>query len=301
MRPSGVTLDDARDFLEARGAVTDIAPVDQQGMWSRAFRFREHRRDLIIRFAPDLETFDKDAFVARRAPPDLAVPEMVERGLVFDGHYAITERARGRMIDGLDGDGMRRVLPSVLRTLDAVRRIDLSDTHGYDLWDADGNGRHATWRHSVDVLDEAAGWRERIAESPIGTLPFDRTLERVRMLSAYCPEERYLVHSDLLHFNVLVDGDQVSALLDWGSSLIGDFVYDIAWLEFWKPWYPAWRHIDFAGEALRHYASTGLAMPHFIERLRCYELCIALSNMVWFASRDETIDLERTARRAAEV
>ncbi len=301
MRPSGATLDDARAFLQARGAVTDIAPVEQQGMWSRAFRFRERGRDLVIRFAPDPETFDKDAFVARRAPAALAVPDMVERGLALDGHYAITEQARGRMIDGLDADGLRRVLPSLLRTLDAVRDIDLADTHGYDLWNAEGNGRHPTWRHSVDAVAEAAGWRERIASSPIGTVPFDRTLERVRLLSVFCPEERYLVHSDLLHFNVLVDDDRVSALLDWGASVIGDFVYDIAWLEFWKPWYPAWRDIDFAGEARRHYASTGLAVPHFMERLRCYELCIALANMVWFASRGQTLHLERTARRAAEV
>ncbi|MDQ6858270.1 MAG: phosphotransferase [Chloroflexota bacterium] len=290
-----------REFLMARGAVTAIAPVEQQGLWSRAFRFRERGRDLVIRFAPDHETFDKDAFVARRAPTALAVPQVVERGLALDGHYAITEWTGGRMIDGLDGDGMRRVLPSLLRTLDAVRDIDLSDTHGYDLWDAAGNGRHPTWRHSVDAVAEAPGWRECIAASPIGTLPFDRALERVRLLSVFCPEDRYLVHSDLLHFNVLVDDDLVSALLDWGSSLIGDFVYDIAWLEFWKPWYPAWRDIDFAGEARRHYASTGLAVSHFTERLRCYELAIALANMVWFASREETLDLERTARRAAEV
>lgn len=301
MRPSDVSLDDARDFLRARDGATDVTPVEQQGMWSRAFRFREHGRELVIRFAPDRETFDKDAFVSQRAPADLAVPKMIERGLALDGHYAITERARGRMIDGLDAEGMRRVLPSLLRTLDAVRRIDLSDTRGYDLWDADGNGRHPTWRHAVLAVDEAAAWRERIGSSPVGTLPFDRALERVGMLSPYCPEERYLVHSDLLHFNVLVEDDQVSGLLDWGASLIGDFVYDIAWLEFWKPWYPAWHDIDFAGEALRHYTSAGVPVPHFTERLRCYGLCIALANMAWFASRDETVHLERTARRAFEL
>jgi thiamine kinase-like enzyme len=40
----------------------------------------------------------------------------------------------------------------------------------------------------------------------------------------------HLVHSDLLHYNVLVAADRVTAVLDWGSSLYGDFLFDLAWL-----------------------------------------------------------------------
>ena len=37
------------------------------------------------------------------------------------------------------------------------------------------------------------------------------------------PQERHLIHSDLLNFNVLVADDLISAVIDWGSSLYGDF------------------------------------------------------------------------------
>jgi hypothetical protein len=58
---------------------------------------------------------------------------------------------------------------------------------------------------------------------------------------------------------------------------------------------------DVTDVALRHYESIGLAVPEFAERLRCYELNIAVSNLLWFATRGETANLEKTARRAAEL
>jgi hygromycin-B 4-O-kinase len=109
------------------------------------------------------------------------------------------------------------------------------------------------------------------------------------------------VHSDLLHRNVLVEHGRITALLDWGSSFIGDFLYDIAWLAFWQPWYPAWSGIDFAAAARTHYGATGLVVEHFAERLRCYELRIATSNQEWFAQRGDTANLERVAARTMEL
>jgi hygromycin-B 4-O-kinase len=71
----------------------------------------------------------------------------------------------------------------------------------------------------------------------------------MRELVESCPEERHLVHDDLINRNVLVDGDRLSAVLDYGSSIYGDFLYDLAKLVFYRPWYAKWRRIDFAGEA----------------------------------------------------
>ncbi|HEX2324018.1 MAG TPA: phosphotransferase [Chloroflexota bacterium] len=43
-----------------------------------------------------------------------------------------------------------------------------------------------------------------------------------------CTEGRHLIHSDLLHYNVLVSEEQISAVLDWGCGMFGDFLYDVA-------------------------------------------------------------------------
>ena len=50
-------------------------------------------------------------------------------------------------------------------------------------------------------------------------------------------QERHLIHSDLLNYNVLVADGRISAVIDWGCAMYGDFLYDLAWFEFWAPWY----------------------------------------------------------------
>jgi hygromycin-B 4-O-kinase len=90
-------------------------------------------------------------------------------------------------------------------------------------------------------------------------------------------------------------------VIDWGCSMYGDFLYDLAWFIFWAPWYPRWRNIDFQREAARHYESIGLAVPHFEERLRCYQLHIGLTGQAYSAFKLRWADLEATSRRTLEV
>jgi len=117
----------------------------------------------------------------------------------------------------------------------------------------------------------------------------------------HCPEERHLVHDDLINFNVLVEGDRISAVLDWGSSIYGDFLYDIAKLVFYRPWYPAWQDIDFAAEAQAHYDAVGLDVPHLSERLGCYALRIGLTDMAYSAWRKRWEQVELKTRRMLQL
>jgi hygromycin-B 4-O-kinase len=123
----------------------------------------------------------------------------------------------------------------------------------------------------------------------------------MRDLVELCPETRHLVHDDLINRNVLVDGDRITAVLDWGSSVYGDFLYDVAKLVFYRPWYPAWRDIDFAAEARAHYDRIGLPVPHFEERLACYGLRIGLADMAYSAFRGRWGEVARKAECLLEV
>jgi hygromycin-B 4-O-kinase len=120
-------------------------------------------------------------------------------------------------------------------------------------------------------------------------------------LAEACPEVRHVFHDDLVNRNVLIEGDRISAVLDWGSSKYGDFLFDIANLIFYQPWFPAWRTIDFADEALAHYHSIGLAVPHYVERLKCYTLRIALDGIAYSAFRERWDEVEMRARKALEI
>jgi len=136
---------------------------------------------------------------------------------------------------------------------------------------------------------------------PRGAGMFDEAYRHLLALADHVSEERHLIHSDLLHFNVLVEADRITGVLDWGCGKYGDFLYDLAWLCFWQPWYPAWRGIDFRAEATQHYASMGFNVPNFYERLRCCEIHIGLDGQAYMAYAGNWSDLEAAAKRTLEV
>jgi hygromycin-B 4-O-kinase len=137
--------------------------------------------------------------------------------------------------------------------------------------------------------------------SPTGSGPFDEALARLDGLIPEGVEERRLIHSDLLNFNVLVEDGRISAVIDWGCAMYGDSLFDLAWFEFWSPWYTAWRGIDFRSEAARHYASLGLTVPRFEERLTSCQIHIGLAAQAYNAFKERWDALEETARRTIEV
>jgi hygromycin-B 4-O-kinase len=306
--PPVVSDAQAAAFLVARFG-PDVSAVSSigRGEWSKAYAFRRAGSDYVVRFSALQEDFAKDRLAARHGSRDLPIPRIVEVGEALGGFYAISDRASGGYLDALGQAEMRAVLPALFAALDAARRVDLSAAVGYGIWGADGTAPHPTWQAAlVDAAndrptDRTHGWRERLAASPTGSGPFEEAIGHLRALVAYAPEERHLIHSDLLNYNVLVSGDRITAVLDWGCSMYGDFLYDVAWLCFWSPWYPAWHGIDFGREAARHYESIGLDVPHFEERLRCCQVHIGLGGQAYSAFKGRWADLEATARRTLEV
>ena len=140
-----------------------------------------------------------------------------------------------------------------------------------------------------------------MATSPTGTGPFEEALGHLRTLLDHCPEERHLIHGDLLNYNVLVADGRISAVIDWGCAMYGDFLYDPAWFAFWSPWYPEWQGIDFRREAARHYAAIDLEVVAFEERLRCCQIHIGLAAQAYNAFTGRWEELERTAARTLAI
>ncbi len=170
----------------------------------------------------------------------------------------------------------------------------------------DGKAPHGAW---VDYLTAVVhdlpgsrihGWKQRLIDSQIGIESFDRAHAQMRGLARAFPGPRSLVHNDLLNRNALAAGGSVTALFDWGCSIYGDFVYELATFVFWSPWHAAIEQTDMTAMALDHYGDMGLDVPNFDARLRCCALHIGLVHLAYNAFLGDEETLRRTDQRMAE-
>lgn len=285
--PSDVDLGQAQRFLEDHlGAdIRDVELVGE-GEWSRCFGFTHRGAERVVRFGRHVEDFRRDLFASRFAGPDLAIPEVTEIGEAFGAWFAISTRAHGTPWERLDGAAWTATFPSILATLDALRLSDIADTSGYGFWDASGKAPHASWR---DFLASVAndppeyrvhGWRARLDELPAHAKVFEHASARMLELADALPEgQRSLVHNDLLNRNALAADGRVTAVFDWGCSIYGDFLYELATLLFWAPWYPVMDADRILADANAHHAANGLDVPDLDARLRCCALHIGLAHI----------------------
>ena len=269
------------------------------GEWSRAYAFTLDGRAAVARFGAYGDDFAKDQVMARFSSPELPIPAVQELGRTAHGYFAVSERAFGMLLDDLDEAGMRGVLPSLLRALDAIRAISVAGTTGYGIWAPDSGGPHQSWQAALlsiaDDNDRLAGWRRALQASPAAAGAFAQAYATLRSMAGALPAARHIIHGDLLNRNVLVNGAGVQAVIDWGNAAYGDWLYDAAWLLYWWPWYPAWRRIDIRAELDQHWNRRG-GLPADLEfRLRCYQLHIGLDAMAYNAFTGRFDELARNA------
>lgn len=284
-----------------------MLPGIPQGEWSRAYAFRHGDRELVVRFNPARGAFDPDVLAQRYASHHIPMPRLLEVGDLEGGCYAISERAFGDFLEDLPPHLMKAALPSILNTLEALRCAETTQTTGFGPWTSTGDGMFRSWGDflrapGVGTPTEHLGtWRDGLQLSQLGEGTFRAGTAELERLSRGCPEQRNLVHSDLINRNVFVSDGRITALIDWQCAMYGDHLYDLAWLLFWAPWHPGLSTVDMRSAALARWAETSADLINADTRLRCYELHIGLRHLVYNAWRRDISNLDATARRTLEL
>ena len=289
-----ITQTDAKKFLSRLyGVPVTRLELLSGGEWSLAYGFEHEGQKKVVRFGQHVEDYLKDQAAAGLASSELPIPKVLSIGKAFDGYYAISERAEGTMIDYLNAEEMQAIVPNVLSVLDAIRSIKSKSAIVT---------KTMAWKDQLlSVYDDipgarVSGWKEKLERSATGLEPFEQCYAKLRELLDLCPDRDDLLHNDLFHFNVLTTDGQISAVFDWGNTTRGDFLYELALLSYWAPWFPAMKGIDWERAARDHYKSIGLTVPNMDERLRCYKLHISLDAQKYCAFTDRWDEVAKNAK-----
>jgi hygromycin-B 4-O-kinase len=246
----------------------------------------ERARDYVIRFNAAMRvSFEKEAYVyANFASPRIPIPRVIHLGHLDNIHFAITEKAPGQNLLQIPRSAYPALIPQLIELLDAIHQIPVGDRPGYGIFDGNGVADGPGWRAHLECVREEeqagdffANWHTLFQTTFLERDRFDRIFNHMTQLLGYCPEERYLVHGDYGFGNVLAQDGRITAVLDWNGARYGDFLFDVAWLDFWSP------GAGWQDRFQEHYRQTGRTVPSYSERILCYQCYITLGALKFYA------------------
>lgn len=267
------------------GALAGFRPL-QEGLASQAFAFTQAGQQRVLRVNRRLEGFQKDAFVSQRLTgPDLPVPEVLAVGQIDAVHaYCLSRLAAGVRLTDLMPSQVDRLVEQLLTLLITVANTDLAGTTGYGWFDSAGQGPYRRWADFLRGLRDPSryDWAALVDKLPLAAI--EPLLAQIEWLAPACPEIRHLIHGDLGGYNILTDGEQITALIDWDRAMYGDPLYDVAGLLFWEE-----QGLMPLLTRLREEVNT---RPGGRERIRCYQLRQGLQEIYEVAAGLNPMDVD---------
>ncbi len=294
MMPS---IDQIDRFLTDRfGPVVDLVTL-QGGGWSSAYGFVAGSDEWVLRVGHHRLDFEKECTAATWCEPGLPVPDVLEMGDAFGCHYIITRRHHGTKLADLDPSRVTDAIERLVDVLTAIRRVELPG-HGYGIWLAPGvDAPAASWSdHLCSVADRdeirLIEWRRKLARHQRASDAFRLGCSRLEALADAFPATRGLVHADLLLNHLIGPDGSITAVFDWGNALAGDPLYDIAWIVYCIPWFPAIERRHVLDLARRHFPDDDLD-----RLLPLYEVHIALGELQYTAYLEDVAGIDAATDR----
>jgi hygromycin-B 4-O-kinase len=289
----------ALDFLEHNFApdVRSLAPIGE-GETSQVFTFLSNGSEFVMRVNASIYGFVKDQYAHEHLSfGGIPVPKILQLGR-FDKelNFSITEKAMGKNITHFEDDEIHKFIPDLIKTFDAIHNVDISSKIMYGIWDMNGRATSVSWKnYLLNFLEYYNQYAHKTHEGVLLELGVvQKLLTRCKQLICYCPNIRHLVHADIA-FNLLSDGEKITAVVDWAHSMYGDFLCDVALLSLWID------KTDFTDVFREHYENKFIPVENYHERILCYQLHFGLSALRYFSNSNQENKYKWTKGRLLEL
>lgn len=268
------------------------------GMWSEAYAYQSHGEDFVIRISNSDDDFCKDQKLYNLLHAfTIPVPQIFSVGRIADSaYYAISARCKGfNLAQQKVCETQVTGLFNILRQMQA---ITVSHFAGWGLMDSNLNGRFQSWPQSLlrfhnQKMDYEM---ETLAGASLLTRElYDACILKIKKLLPFLPQTKNLVHGDYGFDNAMADGERITGILDWGEARLGDWLYDVAYLDFNSndvPYGELWK---------AHGVLKKLQLPNEGERLLCYKLVIGLGSVAIAAHLNDGVAFNEDVARLEKL
>ena len=123
------------------------------GELSQGFFFSANNRNYVVRVNKRLIGFEKDKYAYEHFhSEDIPIPKTILLGK-FDKnlYFSITDRAKGKLISDCNQEETQSSMPSIIKTLDAIHAVNISNVKGYGSFDLQGK---ASKQSNMDGVEE---------------------------------------------------------------------------------------------------------------------------------------------------
>ena len=297
-----VSISEVEDFLKKQFS-TEVKNVEilKGGEISQAFSFEDNSDSYVIKVRRlrrrfrKFNPFAKESEIAEilnNRTPQIPIPKNLEHGIFKETRkekfiYSIVKKVEGSFVHLFPKENSESVDRNLVDIMYLIHTTDISDSKGFGNWEKWRRAKLKSMQEYVleGLEREKAYTNERFSSGIFEIDLYNAGAEKIRNLIHYCSPYRYLVHADYGFDNVLADEEgNITAVFDWEHSIFGDFVYDIAWLDFWgfrednnysKLYYEKYKDSEF------------LDLKNYDERLLCYKVYIGMSAAGFFSESNQ--------------
>lgn len=267
--------------------ILNVTPL-KGGEQSKAYAFSCNNEEFVIRVSRRKIGFEKDKYAALNFSQNTPIPEIVQIGQYQERYYAISKKIQGKPLRKDSDIDSPELLKDIVVSLMNIHKIKIPKESKFGVLDIYGKSNFKTWKdwifkNYILVLNDDESyvtWEQIYKVKFVDKKVLDKLFEELKKFVKFVPNEKYLIHGDFATGNIIIDGKHVTGIIDWSESTYGDFLYDVAWFDFWIS------KINFATEFRNYYKEKNIEISDYQERIYCHKLFIGLHTLGIYAAID---------------
>lgn len=264
--------------------IIGLTPIEG-GERSKAFYFMSNDKKYVFRKNSSDVGFLKDKYAFENFRGTVPIPKIIKIGVFENFYYAISEFYEGVSLSNKDLFISDKLINNLFKTLDSIHSIKKTN-YSFGLADINGVAKYKSWNDWVlkknTLVTKKDGkfytWNDIKNINFVDKTIIDKLIKEIKELLPFVPNISHLIHGDFATGNVLVFGNQITGVIDWNEFGWGDFLYDIAWLDFWTS------NIDIVDAYKAHLKDNKRVVLNYKERIRCHKLFICLTALGLYAA-----------------